>query len=230
MKMLAYLLLAASSASAQVLYDGSLGTAPGAQGLTYASVPTGSFASTAGGATTLDTNASNNIYAGFAAQPVMNRASGFVVRLDLRVLSAATANVSRAGFSLLVLASDARGVEIGFLNNEIYALDDNPLFVRDEVVAVDTTSAIHRYDLTVLDDEWSLARNGSVILSGPVRDYSAYAGIFDVYETPNLLFVGDNTTSARGASVFSHVSVRAVPEPATLLLLPVAAMLASRRR
>jgi hypothetical protein len=228
--MLACVLLVSASASAQVLYDGTLGTPPGSQGLTYASVPTGTFATTAGGVTTLDTTALDGIYAGFAAQPTMDRVAGFTVRLDLRIISAATVNPSRAGFSLLVLAADARGVEIGFLNNEIYALDDNPLFVRDEVVAIDTTSAIRRYDLTMIGNAWILSQDGSVVLSGPVRDYSAYAGIFDVYETPNLLFVGDNTTSARGRSEFSHVSVAAIPEPATLVLVPVLAMLASRRR
>jgi hypothetical protein len=230
MKLLACSLLLTSSACAQVLYDGALGTPPGDQGLVYASVPDSSFASSVGGVTTLDTTAQDGIYAGFGAQPIMDRTAGFTVRVDLRVLTASTRNPSRAGFSLLVLASDARGVEVGFLDDEIYALDDNPLFVRNEVTGVDTTSAIHRYDLTLLGDFWTLAQNGSEILSGPVRDYSAYAGIFDVYETPNLLFVGDNTTSARGRTGFTHVSVRAVPEPSVLVLAPVLAMVALRRR
>jgi hypothetical protein len=220
-----------SVASADILYDGTLGTTPVDQGMFFAAVPSGSYTTTSGGKTRLDTNPLNTVYAGWVgAAPVMDRSAGFRVLLDLKVLNNTSSNSSRAGFSLIVLASDAKGVEIGFAADEIFELDDNPLFVRDGVVSFDTTAAERRYELSMLGNNWSLTADGSPLLSGPVRDYSAYSGPFDVYETPNFLFIGDDTTSARGASEFSYLEV-VVPEPATLTMATVGLMcLASRRR
>ena len=42
--------------------------------------------------------------------------------------------------------------------------------------------------------QWACLR-----LQGGVRDYTSFTGPIDPYETPNFLFIGDDTTSARGA-------------------------------
>ena len=52
--------------------------------------------------------------------------------------------------------------------------------------------------------------DGSVILTGKVKDYSANpqgALPYDPYETPNFLFFGDNTTSAAANIDLQSISV-----------------------
>lgn len=209
--------LITSSAMGAVLYDGSLGTSPVDQGLPYASIPFQNYYSTAGGMTTLDTSADNAIYAGFvtqSAQP-LDRAAGYTVRFDVRVASSDFANASRAGFSVIALSSDGKGIELGFHSNTIFAQGDSPLFVRAEEAVFDTAAAMTRYDLEVLGDTYTLKANGVSRLTGALRDYSAFAGPIDPYETPNFLFFGDDTTSARGRTEISYIAT-VVPEPAAL--------------
>jgi hypothetical protein len=226
--------LLASSAHAVVLYDGALGTSPTAQSLSYGAFPGGTYHTTAAGSTTLDTTSSSGISAGFTSSTpvVLDRAVGFTYRVDARVLSSTFTSGSRAGFSLIALSSDRRGIELGFHGDEVFAQDDSPLFVRDESAAFDTTAAVRRYELTVLGETYTLRADGATVLSGPVRDYSAFtpiAGFPDPYETPNFLFLGDNSTSAAGSTQFSYVSVL-VPEPTTTAALGLAAALVLRRR
>ncbi len=40
-----------------------------------------------------------------------------------------------------------------------------------------------------------------------MRDYTAFAGFPDVYETPNFLFLGDDTTSAAGDVTLESVAL-----------------------
>ncbi len=215
-------------ASTQVLYDGSLGTTPVQQGFVYAAIPNINYTSTSSGATTLNTSASNAIYAGYFASPgTLDRSVGFGVEIDLKINSGSTSNTSRSGFNVIVLDQNARGVELGFLPGEIFAQDDDPLFVRDEVLTFDTTASQRRYRLDVLGSTWSLSIDGTPSLSGLVRDYSAFTGTLDPYETPNLLFVGDNTTSAGGSATFSRIAI--VPEPTSALLALGVALVTLRR-
>lgn len=215
-------------ASTRVLYDGSLGTTPAEQGLVYAAIPNINYTATSSGATTLNTSASNGIYAGYFADPgTLDRFVGFGVEIDLKINSGSTSNISRSGFNLIVLDQNARGVELGFLPGEIFAQDDDPLFVRDEVLTFDTTASVRRYRLDIFQSSWSLSIDGSPSLSGLVRDYSAFTGTLDPYETPNLFFVGDNTTSAGGSATFSRIVI--VPEPTSALLAFGVALVTLRR-
>lgn len=219
----------ASAADAQVLYDGSLGTTPTSQGLF--AFPPGPFYSTAGGATTLDTTASDTIAAGYTSSVplTLNRAAGYTIRLDASLLSNAGTNPDRAGFSLIALSSDKVGIELGFHTNEIFAQNDSPLFVRGETSLFVPTTLPHRYDLTILGSTYQLRADGISVLTGPLRDYTAFTGSPDVYETPNFLFLGDDSTSARGVTQLSYVSVIA-PEPTSLAAVAAVSLLARRRR
>lgn len=222
-----------SSALAGVLYDGALGTTPVDQGLPYASIPSTNFYSTSGGITTLDTTLADNnsIYAGFvtqSAQP-LDRNAGYTLRFDIRVLSSAFTNSSRAGFSVIALSSDKKGIELGFHTDEIFAQGDSPLFVRSESVGFDTTAAITRYDLEVLGNNYTLKANGVTKLTGALRDYTAFVGLIDPYETPDFLFFGDDTTSARGSTQISYISTL-VPEPTSMVTLGLLLPALRRRR
>lgn len=83
------------------------------------------------------------------------------------------------------------------------------MFTQAEGVTVPTTSALITYTLAVLGDTYALSVSNTVILTGPLRDYTAFAGLIDPYETPNLIALSDNTTSARAAVRLAYVSVGA---------------------
>ncbi|MBD1927824.1 DUF4347 domain-containing protein [Trichocoleus sp. FACHB-90] len=218
-----------------IKYDGSLNTTPNAQGFTY--IPFGSATQSAsGGATTLDTTTTPNTYAGYFANsvPTLNRTTGYTVNFTAQVLSenhttSGTADkngdgiADRAGFSIIVLSSDKKGIELGFWDNEIWAQEDgttqanpgtNPsasnnqlLFTHAEGATFNTTTGLIPYQLTVLGDTYTLSTGGTTILSGKLRDYTAFTGTPNPYNTGNLIFLGDDTTSASAKVKLSNVSV-----------------------
>lgn len=199
-----------------VLYDGALGGTPDTQQFSYLPVgPAGNTAS--GGITTLDTTAGDNISAGYfrnfpsdSGWPVLNRATGYAVKFNAQLVSESHVNSNRAGFSVIALSSDKKGIELGFWANEIWAQHDDTtgsLFTHAESVAFDTTAALIPYELTVLSDTYSLSISHTQVLTGPLRDYTAFAGFPDVYESPNFIFLGDDTTSAQARVRIGYVSV-----------------------
>jgi hypothetical protein len=216
----AFLTLVAQAATAQTLYNGSLDTLPGAQGWT--TLILGGSETVGGGATTLDTTALGNTGRGGYARTdlLLDHTAGYTLQFDLQVLSEAHANDNRAGFSIIVLSSDNKGIELGFWQNEVWAQSDSPvLFQHAEGAAFDTTAALTRYDLRLLSSGYILSLNGSStpLLTGSLRDYSAFGA---PYDTPNFLFLGDDTTSARGSVRLARVSLSAAaPEPAPFALL-----------
>lgn len=223
---------AAAASKATVLYDGGLGTTPNAQGWTYVGLPT---PTASGGATTLNTSASQQLQAGFSASqagflgstvtvPALSRTSGFTVTFTVQVQAESHTGSDRAGFSVIVLADDARGIELGFWSNEIWAQEGGTtkLFTHAEGAAFDTTSGLIGYELAIHGDTYALSSGGQPILSGAVRDYSAFSGTIDPYETPSYLFFGDDTTSA-SASI--RLAAIGLVQPLTLdrsVYLPVA--------
>jgi hypothetical protein len=64
--------------------------------------------------------------------------------------------------------------------------------------------------LTVIGDAYTLTANMESILTGPLRDYGSFSGFPDPYETPNFLFLGDDTTSAQARIRLSFVSITGV--------------------
>ncbi len=223
-----------SSVHAVTLYDGPLGTPPESQGwLAFGETGGTSSRTTLGGATTLDTTSIATLQAGYSNYsgltlvnplfPSLDRGTGFVVSLDMQVLSESHSNANRSGISLLVLSSDLQGIEVAFWQDEVW-VQSGPDFVHAEGATLDTTSMVHQYAFTILGNHYSLAANGSELFSGSLRDYSSFG---PPYNLPNYVFLGDNTTSAAGSFEFSRLVV--VPEPA-VNLFPLACLLLLLRR
>ncbi|MDB9525162.1 ubiquitin-like protein [Oscillatoria sp. CS-180] len=179
--------------------------------------------------TTLDTTNDQNIYAGYgnyaanpsnptfvnADFPTLDNTLGYQIAFDMQLLEESGTNPNRAGFSILAVSEDTtKAIELGFqktseTTGNIFAQSDNPLFTAAEAVAFDTNPAT-RYTLSVKNDSYQLFANGLPILSGVLRDYTAFSppqGVPDPYELPNLVFLGDNTTSAQSSFLLSQVAV-----------------------
>lgn len=213
-----------------VLYEGSLIHSAEAQGWLYFSNPPGPFAqagySEAGGTMILDTMPLQSESAGFFSHvpplnhshpnnPTLDRNRGFTVWLDLRIIREShEGSDHRAGFSLIAIDKDRLGLEIGFWENRVWVQDDEPvLFVRGEGAAVDTTAGISRYGLWVRGMAYQIWKDGNEILDGSLRDYTAFTdnggvfSLFNPYRTPNFLFFGDDTSSARTEAEVAKLSV-----------------------
>ncbi|NJN86001.1 MAG: hypothetical protein HC881_06410 [Leptolyngbyaceae cyanobacterium SL_7_1] len=220
------------------LYDGSLGTLPSDQGLTF--LGTGGTQTVVTGGVELNTSGDPLVSAGYfsnpALTPVLDRTSGYTISFSAQLINearTASANKNndgkddRAGFSLIAVSSDGVGaIELGFWGDRVWAQEDgttqaNPaaqpvdgnasddfltLFTQAESVAFNTTALVN-YDLTVFQNTYSLFANDTLILSGELRDYTAFTGAADPYQTPNLIFFGDNTTSASATVRLTQVGV-----------------------
>jgi hypothetical protein len=214
-----------------VLYDGSLNTGtPNTQAMLYISFPAGSYETFTNGVTILDTTSANGISAGyFGNDPtlMLDRSLGYTLHVTVQISSESHANNNRAGFSVIVLSSDVKGIELGFWQDEVWAQNDDSdpgsLFTHGEGAAWDTTSGLMAYDLAILSDTYTLWAGDTAVLTGALRDYSNFAGFPDPYETPNLIFLGDDTTSAQALIQLSYVAVTVneLPvAPHNLLFLP----------
>lgn len=220
---------AAPAPATTVLYDGALGTLPTAQGFEFLSV--GTVTQTwSGGATTLDSTLFTASYGGYGVAPTqaptLNRLTGYTVLFAVQTLTETHAGSDRnadgvedrAGFSVVVLSSDLQGIELGFWTDRLWAQEGGTgvnLFTQAEGITFATTSLI-TYTLSVSATTYALAANDQLILSGPLRDYTAFTGIYDPYETPNFIFLGDDSASAHGAARIAYVAVT----PASTLTVP----------
>ena len=189
-------------ASAEVLYDPTLGTLPNAQGWNYVSLPFSTPISLVGQEARLDTTSILGVSAGFSriSPTVLDRTAGVTLRLNLRVLEENHGTrVDRSGCSVIVLGSDKKGIELGFWKDRVWAQSDSPLFTHAEEALWPNVDS-HVFELTLQGATYTLGVGGKTVLTGPIRDYTPFVGLLDPYETPNFVFIGDNTTSA-GASI-----------------------------
>jgi hypothetical protein len=192
----------AASIQGQTLYDGSQGTLPEAQGWSFGAVNFGSVVELAtNGSALLDTTSSTLNSDGWSqiAAPGLDRFAGFSLLFTAKLNAETHNNANRAGFSCIVLGNDTNGIELGFWTTTIFAQSDNPLFTHAEDTAFITTNGYVNYSLTMLATNYLLSANGTTILTGPVRNYTAFNGPVNPYRTPNFLFFGDDTTSASGS-------------------------------
>lgn len=197
------------SVESQVLYDGTLGL-PAAQGWGY--FVTGGTQTATGTGAQFDTTAANSFQGGYSLNTsALNRTNGFAIRFTARMIAEAHANNNRAGFSVIVLADDHRGVELAFWTNNIFAQSDSPLFIPAEATNYATTATVD-YTLSFRPTNYVLLANGTAILAGAVRDYSAFTGLINPYSSPNFLFFGDDTTSAAGNVVLNKVVLVNAPQ------------------
>ncbi len=236
-------------ASAEPLYQGSLGTTPDNQGWKYGTWPLTATPprSASGGVTTLDTTSLIGDSAGYSTRqlfplpdyvhpslPPLDRDAGYDVLVDVQVQQETHTSDDRAGFSLLVLGDDLWGIELGFWEDQVWA-QSGPDFTKAESAAIDTTDHLTQYELSILGNGYSLSADGNPLLTGSLRDYSSAAGgsnlLRAVYAWDNLIFLGDNTSSAAAEFDLSYVEVlAAVPEPSTALLLVSGGLLLIWRR
>ncbi|MGB5959930.1 MAG: hypothetical protein WBG73_04660 [Coleofasciculaceae cyanobacterium] len=207
----------AGSAAPVVLYDGT--QTPDQQQWIYNSTSPAAVVRQTLRGTILDTTADNGMYAGyFKVSPVrLDRNKGYTVKFKVRVTSQSSASNNRAGFSIIV-NSDARigtqpyGIELGFWKNSIWA--QNVGFTRGEEKSIKTYALWRTYTLAVQGDQYQLFVNNSPkpILQGQLRQYTGFnppAGVPDVYKIPNLIFLGDDTTSASARVMIGPVEVNA---------------------
>ena len=215
---------AGRTSAAVVLYDGSAGTAPEAQPwLVYQSL--GSATATAGnGGVTLDTTAADGNRAGYgthdvfgrrknAALPPLDPAAGYTLSFTLGAVAETHASVDRAGFGVILLGRDRRGVELEFWPGQVWA-QSGPAFTHAEAnTAFDPTVGAHAYDLAVTGTTYTLSADGAAVLSGPTRDFTSTASLR--YTPADFVFLGDDTTSAAASVQLRPASV-GVPEPAAV--------------
>jgi hypothetical protein len=221
----------ANSAGGVLLYDGALATTPAAQGW-FSAVPPLPFASQSlsAGGVTLDTSFANATQAGYARAPLFSNAvtldsgAGFRLSFAARLESESHASDNRAGFSVIVLDSAHRGVELGFWTNRVFAQDlIGGSFVQaaaPERMDLDTTG-FGTYSVLLHGGMYTLSANGGPSFSGTLRDYSS-SGVsvlgVPVYAQSNFLFFGDDTGSAAARMSLQSVSIAPVPEPSQAML------------
>jgi hypothetical protein len=218
-----------------ILYDSSLGNLPNAQQFIYLTNPFINPQATqiySDGVTILNTMPAQSEMAGYFARPeampALQRTQGFTFTFTIQIDEEAHVSNDRAGFSVIVLSEDLLGIELGFWEDRIWAQEGGEppdLFTQAEGVEWDTTAVLTTYHLTILNDTYTLLANQTPILTGPVRDYTAFSGTPDPYETPNLIFLGDNTGSARAQTRLATMAITIPTDdlepPAHQLYLPV---------
>lgn len=195
---LALATIAVPGLQAQVLWDADRGSAPSEQGWNYLAFGGPAVTRQVDGALELDTTSVAAIQAGlFRLSPTpLDRKRGFVLEIELALLQESHLRTDRAGLSLIVLDQEARGIELAFHPETLFAQAAEPLFARGEEAGWPGGPERHRITLTMRGDGYRLHVDEAPVLEGPLRAYWEFAGVFDPYETPNLLFLGDDTTSA----------------------------------
>ena len=219
------------------LYDGSQNTRLDQQGWVFYATSLNVTHTISQGTTLFDTTAVQNDFAGymafinngnFAHIPSLKRELGFTLSITLRVLTETHTTDKdgdgiddRAGFSIILLAEDKKGIEIAFWPDEIWAQQDGAaeppngtLFTHGEGVNFDTMAGLVNYQLSIISDVYQLTVDDNLILAGPVRDYYGFERNPDFYETPNLIFLGDDTSQAQAQVSIAEVSLIVVTPPA----------------
>ena len=235
--------LAASTSASQTtpLYQGSGASTPESQ-LSLFPVTIGATVSSSNGATTLDTTNSFGLQDGYYNTspitlkfvnlqfPDLNPADGFTVGLDVQINTEShtintSVNSNRAGFGLIDLGDDKKGIELEFWGDDVWV--QNSDFTHGEDFVFNTEAASHHYDLTVKGTTYTLSADNTQILTGSTRDYSARGA---PYTLPNYISIGDDTAEAEAKETFTTLSVT-VPEPGTAsAILAIGAAMLSRRR
>lgn len=231
-------LAAPARATTMLLYDGAVsGQTLDDQGyFDYTTSGSPSAATTtfyASGGTILRSTTADS--AGYYSVPGMlpdlSRTVGYTLTFTARVLSEAHQNNDRAGFTLLLLGDDNRGIELAFWQSEVWAQRDG---VNDPTAGVrwshgegalsNTTAGLVTYSVVIKGSTYRVLANGAQILGGPVRRYEVTDFEIDqnparrVYRATNLIFLGDNTGRASAEAHVTRVeldlaTVGAAPSP-----------------
>ena len=202
-----------------ILYDANSNEIPSSSLMRFTDFPPGTASLTfADGATILDTTVTGrDTYAGWISNPTttpgfptLDPMMGVQVNFAMQVQSEMHGNNNRAGFSMIILDQAAKGIELSFWEDQIWVQSDDTsggLFKHGEGAAFTTTAGMTNYQVTFTGDAYTLTANSEPLLSGPLRDYSKFDGFPDPYETPNLLFLGDDTTSSQARVKLQYISI-----------------------
>jgi hypothetical protein len=166
------------------------------------------------------------------AFPSLDRTLGYRLTfgLDLNAEDH-SGNSNRAGFSVTLIGNDKKGIEIGFQSSNtggsVFAQNDSGspsgIFSAGESASTTLGFSPNLWNLDVQGNTYSLGlvSGGGAVLAGALRDYSNYVGNGqNAYRTPNFLFLGDNTSSARADFVLSYAAITTpVPEPSAYILM-----------
>ncbi len=195
-----------------VLYDGQLGGTPDQQGFSFIAFGETANQQFSDGVTLLDTAGDPSEQAGYFSQEsfALDRRLGYKLRFVGQISDEEHSGPHRSGFSILIMSDDLLGLELAFWEDEVWAQEggsSDTLFRHAEGASFDTTAGLVAYELNVFGDSYTLFADGSMLLSGPLRDYTAFDGFPDVYETPGLLFLGDNTRRGAAESAIAYVAV-----------------------
>ncbi|MEA5594719.1 putative Ig domain-containing protein, partial [Rivularia sp. UHCC 0363] len=190
----------------------------------------------------------NEAYAGFNTRtiPNLDQNEGYILSFNAQLLwedhtsygnndKNGDGKADRAGFSVTLLGSDRQGIELGFWKNRIWVQQDgvfnpgtsqaaniaNPyltLFTQVEGVDFDTTKSVN-YDLAIFGYSYTLYANNTSILSGRLRDYSAYQPSTEPdrffpnpYNKSNFIFFGDNNPYAGAEVKLGDISITTHPK------------------
>jgi Ca2+-binding RTX toxin-like protein len=158
----------------------------------------------------------------YGTVPTLDRNKGFSVRFNAAILAEAS-NANRAGFSVMAIASDGSGIELGFKDkgNDDYIFAQNTAFGEGEKATFSINSATD-YILNLKGNTYALFANGKEILTGALRQYQFNPAQSNPplpanpYTTPNFLFFGDNTDQGYARFTMGAISIDepfSVPAP-----------------
>jgi hypothetical protein len=225
---LAFLCLGTPALAQTVLYDAAGGQTVSQYGGWI--VNPLAFESFNAGTTLYNTTPVGNVgQGGFARLDLtLNRAAGVTLGFTAKVDSEShSGSGDRAGFSVIAITSDLMGIELGFWQDRIWA-QSGPAFTKAEEGLYDTTEALTSYELVIVGNAYSLLADGTPIVAGALRNYSAFG---NPYNIANFVFFGDDTTSAQASFRTSRITLGAsAPEPGTLGLLALGGVALVRRR
>ena len=167
--------------------------------------------------------------------PTLDRTLGYTIHFDVKIddenHQGSDKNKDgigdRAGFSIIAISNDKKGVELAFwkndpnpqVNNRIWVQQDSrgSLFTHTaEGTSFNTSKKVTRYKLKVKGIIYQLFVENSPkpILVGRLRDYTAFDSSsndpplpYNPYATSNFLFLGDDTTSASASIELRYVAV-----------------------
>jgi hypothetical protein len=202
-----------------VLFDASLGTDPEAQGWMFVSnlfdeSETERF--TENGLYSFNTLADISELAGYFGinHPGIGRLMeehGLNLIFDLQVIEEYSFAESRGGFSIILLTDDLFGLELVFKQDSIWVYTAD--FMIGEAQTVNTVSDLCVYSISIKDDQYEIFIDGTLTLSGPLRDYSGFG---PPYNIPNFIFFGDNTSRAGAHIHLSQIKLESgeyIPQP-----------------
>jgi hypothetical protein len=146
-----------------------------------------------------------------SAFPTLDRTTGYSLSFKL-VVTSEVSDSNRAGFSIILNSEDAKGIELGFKGDRIFAQSNTFTDTEDEKVTF-STNALTDFKLAVKGDGYELFANNASILKGALRTYQFDPATSNPplpaspYALPSFLFLGDNTDQERANVTLGAIAI-----------------------